>query len=203
MRLRIIQFLVVLTSALSLMAEERPDTIAIPDSVAIEKKTGLINKIIHYFNESNKKPIGRKMDFSFIGGPYYSSDSKFGIGVVAAGEYNTCPEDSITKVSNMSLSFKATTTAHFELTLRGEHILPHDRFRLNYEVSFSSIDTRFWGIGYTQCSNDSNKSKYKYLASHAEGNFGWRFAPSIYVGPLVTFDYINARDYQKDRKSVV
>lgn len=197
MRLRIIQFLAVLTSALSLMAEERPDTIAIPDSVAIEKKTGLINKIIHYFNESNKKPIGRKMDFSFIGGPYYSSDSKFGIGVVAAGEYNTCPEDSITKVSNMSLSFKATTTAHFELTLRGEHILPHDRFRLNYEVSFSSIDTRFWGIGYAQCSNDSNKSKYKYLASHAEGNFGWRLAPSIYVGPLVTFDYINARDYQK------
>lgn len=197
MRLRIILFLAVLSFSLSLMAKERGDSIVVPDSTKVEKKTGLINKIIEYFNETNKKPIGKKMDFSFIGGPYYSSDSKFGIGVIAAGEYNTCPEDSITKVSNMSLSFKATTTAHFELTLRGEHVLPHDRFRLNYEVSFSSIDTKYWGIGYAQCSNDANKSKYKYLASHAEGNFGWRLAPSIFVGPLVTFDYINARDFQK------
>ncbi len=197
MRLRLIYFLAFFSLSLSIMAKDGENIIAASDSDTVPKKQGFIDKIINYFNESNKKKVGRKMDISFIGGPFYSSDSKFGVGLVAAGAYNTCPEDSMTAPSNMSLSFKATTAAHFELTLRGEHIFPHDRMRLNYEVNFASIDTKFWGVGYKQCSVDSNESRYKYLSSHAEAHFAWRIAPSVYIGPMVTFDYINARDFRK------
>lgn len=172
------------------------DTI-VSDTVAAETKPGLIKRIINYFSESNKKPVTDKMDFSLIGGPYYSSDSKFGIGIVAAGIYSTAPADTLTKPSEMSLSFKATTAAHFELSFEGQHIFPHDRYRLDYKVSFSSIDTKYWGIGYEQCSNPDNESKYKYLASHAEALFAIRFGSNMYLGPLMTFDYVNARSFQK------
>lgn len=162
-----------------------------------DKKPSLINRIIDYFNESNKKPIGRKMDFSLIGGPYYSSDTKLGIGVVAAGLYNTFPEDSITVPSNVSLSFKATTAAHFELGVSGEHVFPHDRYRLTYEAAFSSIRTKYWGIGYDMCYNDDNESKYRYLASMAEVHFARRVGKKIYIGPMLTLNYVNAGDLQK------
>lgn len=172
------------------------DSLAI-DSTVHEAKPGFINRIINYFSESNKRPITKKMDFSFIGGPFYSSDSKFGIGIVAAGAYSTAPDDSLTRPSEMSLSFKATTAAHFELSFEGVHIFPHDRYRLDYNVSFSSIDTKYWGIGYEQCSNNDNESRYRYLASHAETLFAIRFGRNMYLGPLVTFDYVNARSFQK------
>jgi len=167
------------------------------DTVVVEAKPGVIKRILNYFDESNKKPITRKMDFSLIGGPYYSSDSKFGIGVVAAGIYSTAPEDTLTKPSEMSLCFKATTASHFELALEGQHIFPHDRYRFDYQVSFSSINTKYWGIGYPQCSNDNNESKYKYLASHAEAIFSINLGRNVYLGPLMTFDYVNARSFQK------
>ena len=83
------------------MAKDGENIIAASDSDTVPKKQGFIDKIINYFNESNKKKVGRKMDISFIGGPFYSSDSKFGVGLVAAGAYNTCPEDSMTAPSNM------------------------------------------------------------------------------------------------------
>lgn len=159
----------------------------------VKAQPGLIGRIINYFSETNKKPVTEKIDFSLIGGPFYSSDSKFGIGLVAAGLYNTCPADSLCYPSEMSLSFKATTAAHFVLEFEGEHIFPHDYYRVNYAVSFSSIDTKYWGIGYDMCSNDANESQYRYLASHAETLFAIRFGDYIYLGPLVTFDYINAR----------
>ena len=43
-----------------------------------------VSRIIRYFNESNKPRRTKGFDVSFIGGPYYSSDTKFGIGLVAA-----------------------------------------------------------------------------------------------------------------------
>ena len=43
----------------------------VSDTATVRPNHGIINRIINYFSESNKKPIGRKMDFSLIGGPFY------------------------------------------------------------------------------------------------------------------------------------
>lgn len=198
MKARTLLLVVLSTLNIAVCAQSHDrDSVFSPDTVSVAERPGLIKRIINYFSESNTKPVGRKMDFSFIGGPFYSSDSKFGIGLVAAGVYSTCPEDTTIVPSEMALKFNATTAAHFQLSLTGEHIFPHDTYRLNYDVSFSSIDTRYWGIGYEMCSDDNNESKYKYLASHAEALFAIRLGPNIYIGPMMTFDYINARKFQK------
>ena len=47
--------------------------------------------ILDYFNDANKNKQHKRFDFSVIGGPHYASDTKFGLGMVAAGLYRTDP----------------------------------------------------------------------------------------------------------------
>ena len=162
-----------------------------------EKPKGLINKIIAYFNESNKVRRNKKFDFSIIGGPHYSSDTKFGIGVVGSGLYRPSASDSVSPLSNVSVYADATTSMFFKLGVRGTHIFPNDKARLNYDINVAQIATKFWGIGYEMARNDDNESKYKYFTSQTEVSYVWRLAPNFYIGPMATVDYINARDMAK------
>lgn len=161
-------------------------------------KTGLVDRVINYFKESNKEHHAKNFDMSFIGGPYYSSDTKLGIGLVAAGIYRTDPNDTILPPSEMSLYLKATTSMFFQLGLRGNHIRPGDRQRFIYDLNLASIDTKFWGIGYNNNINDNNESNYKYINSQLRASYVWRLSSKFYAGPMVTFDYINASDLHNE-----
>lgn len=174
-----------------------PDSLSVPVMPRQEKKN-LIGKIIDYFQESNKERKSHGFDISFIGGPYYSTDTKFGIGLVAAGLYRTSEADSLLPPSEVSLYLKATTSMFFQLGVRGTHIMPADKARLDYDINFASIATKFWGIGYDNNVNDDNEARFKYLNSMARAAYVWRVAPKFYVGPMVTFDYVNGRDFHKE-----
>lgn len=168
------------------------------DSVLSPKKN-LIGRIVDYFNESNKPHGNKKFDFSIIGGPHYSSDTKFGIGLVAAGLYRTSAADTLLPPSDVAVYADATTSMFFKLGVRGTNIFPGDRARLQYDVYFSSVKSKFWGIGYADGECDDNESTYKYLNSQAQASFVWRLARNFYVGPQVSFDYVNGRDFEKPR----
>lgn len=180
------------------LQDERQIDSTMADTVTVkEKPKGLINKIIAYFNESNKVRRNKKFDFSIIGGPHYSSDTKFGIGVVGSGLYRPSASDSVSPLSNVSVYADATTSMFFKLGVRGTHIFPNDKARLNYDINVAQIATKFWGIGYEMARNDDNESKYKYFTSQTEVSYVWRLAPNFYIGPMATVDYINARDMAK------
>ena len=174
-----------------------PDTLP-PMPEVVKKPEGIVSRIIRYFNESNKPRRTKGFAVSFIGGPYYSSDTKFGIGLVAAGLYRTSACDSLLPPSEAALYMNATTSMFFRLGIRGTHIMPGDRARLNYDVNFASIATKFWGIGYDNNIVDDNETKYKYLNSQASVNYIWRLLPKFYLGPMITFDYVNARDVHNE-----
>lgn len=178
-----------------MFAQSNDSTAIKPDS--LEAKKGLISKIIQYFEESNKPKEAKKFDISFIGGPHYSSDTKFGLGLVAAGVYRTDVTDTIVPPSEVSVYFDATTSMFFKLGVRGTHVAPGDWSRIHYDVNFSSVATKFWGIGYDNNVVNDNESKYKYLNSQAEVCWAWKVHPNLYLGPIVTFDYINGRHFQK------
>ncbi|MDE6207751.1 MAG: outer membrane protein assembly factor [Muribaculaceae bacterium] len=173
------------------------DSLTLPADSIAPKKKGFINKIIDYFNESNKPHRNKRFDFSVIGGPHYSSDTKFGIGLVAAGLYRTNMRDTVAPPSDVAIYADATTSMFFKLGVRGNHIMPGDRARLQYDVNFASNTTKFWGIGYAAGANDDNESKYKYLLSEARVTYVWRLHPSLFLGPMASFDYINGRDFEK------
>lgn len=68
------------------LIEKRDSINEIPDSVKT-KKDNFFKRFYRYFAESNEVKEEKKFDFSIIGGPHFSSDTKLGLGVVASGLY--------------------------------------------------------------------------------------------------------------------
>ncbi len=66
------------------------DSVTVLDSASA--KRSFFKKFLDYFNDANKEKKNKKFDFSIIGGPHYSSDTKLGLGLVAAGLLSYRPE---------------------------------------------------------------------------------------------------------------
>lgn len=96
-----------------------------------DKKVSFFKKIGDYFRNANKPKPEKKFDISFIGGPQYSSATQFGIGVMAAGLYRSDRSDLSIQPSNVSLFGNVSTSGFYMLGVRGTHILPKDRYRLD------------------------------------------------------------------------
>lgn len=53
------------------------------DTTKTEKKN-IFKRVYEYFEDSNESKPEKSFDFSIIGGPHYSSDTKLGLGMVAS-----------------------------------------------------------------------------------------------------------------------
>ena len=83
---RLIIFAILLLTQTPLGAQLHSTKIELPEdsiSVTIEDsvpaKRSFFKKFLDYFNDANKEKKNKKFDFSVIGGPHYSSDTKFGL----------------------------------------------------------------------------------------------------------------------------
>ena len=187
-------FFITLTIFITAAACAAADPVA-PDSTG---RRNLIQRVIAYFDDANRVKQRDKFDISVVGGPHYSSDSKFGLGILAAGTYNLDRNDTLDLLrSNVAIVADATTAAHYKVSLEGENIFPADRSRLTYDIEFSSIETKYWGIGYDNCRNDDNESKYRYLAVAADVSHTWRLGQRFYIGPMVTLNYTDGRKFER------
>lgn len=156
----------------------------LPDTNAtVKKKKSLFDRFLSYFNDANKNKKQKKFDFSIIGGPHYSEDTKLGLGLVAAGLYKTDMKDSLLSPSNVSLFGDVSTVGFYMLGIRGNHIFPKDRFRLDYNLRFYSFPSYFWGIGYDMGNKDSNKTKMERWQAEIEVNFLIKIIDNLYLGP--------------------
>jgi len=171
------------------------------DSVDVKDKPGLLQRIIDYFGKANEPHPDKAFDISFIGGPHYSSEEGFGIGIAGSGRYRAGKNwrtDTITPWSNVTLKGDVTTGQLYKIAAEGYHIFPGDRFRLVYDVYFYSFSDKYWGIGYDVNRVDSNETKYKRLQSQARVDFEINLGHGIYLGPCAQFTYIDARDFRNE-----
>lgn len=193
---------------LTLSAEELKPTAVTVDSSKVVYAADTINgqvfvhkpwyrKFFDYFVDANKPKNNKKFDFSIIGGPHYSSDTKFGIGLVAAGLYRMDRSDTLMQPSNVSLYGDVTTSGFFLVGIRGDNLFPKDKFRLLYNLYFFSLPSYYWGIGYADGDNASNKSSYKRLQFQVKADFLFRLANHTYMGPNASFDYIQGKEMAK------
>ena len=166
------------------------------DTVATKKKS-FITRFLDYFNDANKNKNHKKFDFSIIGGPHYSTDTKLGIGLVAAGLYRTDPNDSILPPSNVSLFGDVSTVGFYLLGIRGTHIFPQDRYRADYTVYFYSFPCDFWGMGYDMGNDDSNKSDMKRWQARIKGSFLFHLGDNFYIGPMISYDYVIGKNIER------
>lgn len=170
------------------------------DSVAAksEKPHGLIAKIKNYLAESNEPKPAKKFDISFIGGPHYASDTKFGIGLVAAGSYTRNLADTLTPRSDISLTADVSTVGFYMLGMHGNHRASGDRVRLVYDFRFYSFPTYYWGVGY-ESGRKGDDFRSKYLEFSFGGNMRVlsRIADGVYVGPAFGFKWLRAKHPRK------
>lgn len=167
------------------------------DTMALRAEKSWVNRILDYFNDSNKNKKHKRFDFSVIGGPHYASDTKFGLGLVAAGLYRTDPNDSILPPSNVSLYGDVSSVGFYMLGVRGNHIAPKGRYRIDYHLYFYSFPADFWGIGYEMGDNDANKSDMKRWQAQAEVSFLFRVADNFYIGPMASYDYVIGKHIER------
>lgn len=167
------------------------------DTMALRAGKSWVNRILDYFNDSNKNKKHKRFDFSVIGGPHYASDTKFGLGLVAAGLYRTDPNDSILPPSNVSLYGDVSSVGFYMLGFRGNHIAPKGRYRIDYHLYFYSFPADFWGIGYEMGDNDANKSDMKRWQAQAEVSFLFRVADNFYIGPMASYDYVIGKHIER------
>lgn len=161
------------------------------------KKKSLITRFLDYFNDANKNKSNKKFDFSIIGGPHYSTDTKLGIGLVAAGLYRADANDTILPPSNVSLFGDVSTVGFYMLGIRGTHIFPQDKYRADYTVYFYSFPCKFWGMGYDMGNNDANESEMKRWQARVKGTFLFHLGSNFYLGPMVSYDYVIGRRIER------
>ncbi|MDE5970232.1 MAG: outer membrane protein assembly factor, partial [Muribaculaceae bacterium] len=159
----------------------------------VHKKDNIITKVVNYFKESNEDKIGKKINFSIIGGPHYSSDTKLALGLVAAGLYRTSLADSMITPSNLSIYADVSTIGFVMVGVKGYHIFPADKYRINYKVYFYSFPSKFWGIGYANGYNKLNETKYNRLQTKLEADFMFKLAPALYIGPAAEYVFVDGK----------
>lgn len=158
---------------------------------------GFLARIIRYFSESNKPKENKAFDFSIIGGPHFSSDTKLGLGLVAAGQYRTNRTDSVTALSNVSLYGDISTVGFYLIGIRGNHFTPGNRFRLDYNMHFYSFPRKFWGIGYHAGNDYKHSSKFDEFSLRAYAQIMAHLGNGFYVGPGLTFSHDRARHAER------
>lgn len=168
------------------------------DSTKVEHPN-IIKRIINYFDDTNKEHKDKAFDISFIGGPHYSNEKQFGIGLLSAGVYSTNRGDSLTPPSNVSIYADINTTGCYTIGIEGTTRFKQDKFRLNYDLYFESMPDKFWGIGYDYDFNDDNETNYTRVTSAVKIDAQARLFDGFYVGPILEFTYIKGTTSHKDR----
>ncbi len=175
---------------------------ALPDTTLTYKprikpkstKRDLVQIIADYIGSANKPRPAKKFDFSIIGGPYYTSDTKLGIGIVAAGVFRKDLNDTITPPSQLNIYGDVSINGYYKVGVRGNNIFGRRGKEFTYDFSFESAPDKFWGIGYKMNSNNANETRYKRWHANADLSLLFRIAPDLYAGPRLLLDFLNGKE---------
>ncbi len=177
-----------------LSAQSQVDT----DTAAITPRKNIFRKVIDYFGDANKPREAKKFDFSFIGGPYYASDTKLGIGLVAAGIYRHNAADTVNPAGQVNIYGDLSITGYYKVGVRGNQQFRDGARELSYDVSFESRPDKFWGIGFDAARQDSNRTSFKRWHVNADISYMFRLSDSFFIGPRVLIDWLIGKDITDD-----
>ena len=156
----------------------------------------LYQSVYKYFTESNQIKEEKKFDFSIIGGPHFSSDTKLGLGLVASGLYRIDHENLSLPPSNISFYSDVTTTGFYLIGIRGTTIFKNDKHRLGINFYFFSFPSDYWGIGYANGNRKDHYTTYKRLEKQIRLDFSRQIFPNTFVGITGLFRHVNGKDFK-------
>jgi hypothetical protein len=155
------------------------------------------NKLLQRFidfatKDAVDRTFEKKIDFSVVPGPTYSSKTSLSLGVIATGAYRVNRRDSITSPSNVSLYATVSIIGYYYLGVMGQTFFSHNRHRLFYDIGFQSMPTDFWGFGY-RAATTNPKSGYVNKNVFGEVKYLYEIFRNFNVGALLDFRYTKAK----------
>jgi len=175
------------------------DSAAVVVDDATPKKRSLFKRLIDYFETSAvDKTFEKKMDFTVIGGPSYSSKTSLCLGVLAAGMYRVDRRDSLTPPSNISIFGNVSINGFYYVGVSGNTFFRQGRHRLDYELGFRSQPTDFWGFGYENAMNNIAGS-YVNKKYTIDVKYMYAIFKNTYTGLTFNFNYTEAIKLDKPR----
>lgn len=190
-------FIIFFLSSGKAHASKHTESSSVSDTLS--HKIGFLKSLYRYFEESNKVTKDKKFDISFIGGPSYSIDTKLGIGVVASGLYRLDSENTTLPPSNVSIYTNLTTSGFFAIGIEGNTIFKNDDYRLIYDMGFSLMPSKYWGIGYSFGDQKDDFTLYKEHQLFVKADGLKKVAPNLYVGLTVTIQNIVGKDFENQK----
>lgn len=160
------------------------------------QKRGAFGWLKRYFKNSNKGR-DKRFDWGILAGPSYNKTTSLGIGGGVSGLYSWDRTDSLLQRSNINAFFSIYVSGMYLLTLNGNNYMRHDAQRWSYKARFKRQPTDFWGIGFQNGINNDQKSSYDAMQLYFRGDYVFRVAPNLYLGPQVEINNINARDMER------
>lgn len=168
------------------------------DSILIvpKSKPNFIRRVMNYLLD-DKDHSKDKLWISVLGGPHYDSDTKFGLALIGNAYFRVNGSSHEIQPSIMTARLDVTTTGYVSTRLNGNTLLANDRRRFNYEVEFESLPSYFWGINYDMCDINENETRMKRNQAHLNAEFLWRVAPKTYIGPVVNWNWVKAKELDR------
>jgi len=162
------------------------------DSVA-PKRSKFAQRFIDFATKSAMdRTFEKKMDFSLVAGPTYSSKTHLSLGVIAAGAYRVNRRDSLTSPSNVTLFATVSVIGYYYFGLAGNTFFERNRHRLDYDIGFKSMPTDFWGFGYHAASTNK-KSSYVGKKAFADIRYLYQIFRNTNIGATLNFNYTKAK----------
>ena len=163
------------------------------DSLLIKKN--LFKRITSYFEEAKKDKSQSKFDISFIGGPNYSVDTKLGLGLMASGLYRIDKHDLSLPPSDVAVYANITTSGFFSIGVQNTTIFPENKYRLNYDMNFKYLPTRFYGIGYEAVASGLY-SRYDEYHLGLKFDLQRKILRNTYVGLIFSAQNIRSKNFE-------
>jgi hypothetical protein len=160
------------------------------------QKRNIVQKVINYFSESNTEKPDKDFDISVIGGPSYSAATSVELAALVSGIYRS-RKDSLTPRSDLTVFAEGSVTGFYNVGVKGHHIFPADKMRIEYNANFCHFPLKFWGLGYDNAVNKANESEYTLLESAFTAKFLWKLPHNIYIGPSADFNYQKATKVER------
>lgn len=166
---------------------------AAQESAESAERPGLVKRIVNYFANTHKEN-NKKFNVSIIGGPHYSSESSFALGLGAEGLYRAAADSSL-HFSTASLTSNFSVIGCVELKLKNNLYFAENRWRSAASLRLALLPRHIWGFGFDNGENSSNESKYTMNYVRLNANLLGRVANGLYIGPTISYEFNMGRAF--------
>ncbi|MEG1863828.1 MAG: BamA/TamA family outer membrane protein [Alistipes sp.] len=168
------------------------------DTMPMPRKKPFLHRVVDYFGDATiDRTFEKKIDFTFAGGPSYSKNTNFGIGLLAAGLYRIDRTDSVTPPSDISIFGNVSVSGFYALGVVGNNIFTHNRQRIDYTAAFSSAPSSLWGRGYN-AGRHNPESTYVEKHYFVQSHYLHRILPNTYLGTMLSFEHTRGSKFTEE-----